>query len=123
MICLMIVLSVFRFIDPTNWLPGKDLQANMGKHGITELSLFGMMLLNSILFCCFFMKCFFYMRVFPEFGLLVELIYGIRRKLMPFLLFLFLFVIFFTVVFLILGCNYGEVDMLNDEFYLFIQVF
>jgi len=69
------------------------------------------------------MKCFFYLRVFPEFGLLVELIYGIRRKLMPFLLFLFLFVIFFTVVFLILGCNYGEVDMLNDEFYLFIQVF
>jgi len=123
MICLMIVLSVSRFIDPTNWLPGKYLQASMGEHGITELKLLLMMLLNSVLFCCFFMKCFFYLRVFPEFGLLVELIYGIRRKLMPFLLFLFLFVIFFTVVFLILGCNYGEVDMLNDEFYLFIQVF
>jgi hypothetical protein len=65
----------------------------------------------------------FYMRNFESFGLLVELILGIGLKLAPFMLFMFFFVSFFTLVFLILGANFGETPMLNDEFALFNNVF
>ena len=63
------------------------------------------------------------MRIFEKFGLLVELIYTIVGKLMPFILFLFFFVAFFTLIFLILGAEFGGFDFLNKEFSLFWNVF
>ena len=82
-----------------------------------------MMILNATLFVNFFLKVLYYMRIFKSFGLLVELIYGIRGTLIPFLLFLFFFVAFFTVIFLILGANFGGIHFLNDDFSLFYYVF
>jgi len=82
-----------------------------------------MMVLNTCIFIFIFYKMLFYFQVNREFGLLSELIWGIKSKMTPFISFLFLQLLGFTVMFLILGTNFGEMDMVNSEYYLFFQVF
>lgn len=82
-----------------------------------------MIVLNLTIFFLIFMKLMFYFKVYDSFGLLSELIYGIRKRLIPFLIFLFVILGFFTILFMILGCDFGNTEMVNSTFYLFFNVF
>lgn len=66
------------------------------------------MILNVTIFILFFLKTLFYFRANQEFGLLAELIWGIFNKLIPFTFFMFFIVFGFTIVFWMLGANFGH---------------
>ena len=48
------------------------------------------MIINTAIFFFIFMKMLNYFKVHPDYGLLSELVYGINKRLIPFLFFLFI---------------------------------
>lgn len=65
------------------------------------------------------------MQVFDAFGNLSELIIGIayNGKMSAFILFFFINLIFFTLIFLILGGSFGETALMKPEWNLFVNIF
>ena len=82
------------------------------------------MVFDTIIFGFIFMKMLNYFKVDSDYGRLSELIWCVGKGLYPFVSFLFLQLIFFTVIFLILGVRFDDTpDMVNDQAFLFYSVF
>ena len=75
---------------------------------------------NLVLFCLLWFKFMFYLRIFDSFGMIVELFLGMRVKLQPFIIFLFLINGFFTIVFTVIGCSFGEGTNTSYAFFSFM---
>lgn len=53
-------------------------------------------------------KLLFYLRIYDDFAMLVELIVGVWKPILPFLVFLMINVGFAEVIFIVLGANFGS---------------
>jgi hypothetical protein len=123
MILVMICAAVTRLIKPQKILPSVYLRSEMDGEVYSEQYLFYLIPLNFFLMFALLGKCLFFLRAFPAFGMLVELVLGIRTNLIPFILFFMLTNLFFASIFAIMGATWNPKTNIWTGFNNFMHVF
>ena len=72
--------------------------------------MYHMSLLNCFMICQAFLKIMFFLRVFEQFGLLVDLVAQALSDAIPFTCFLIMWLVLFTLLFRILGYEVDDGD-------------
>ena len=63
------------------------------------------------------------MKTSTNFGMMVELVFGVWSQVMPFLQFLIFNIIGFTIIFSLIGLSFGDTDDIFQFVNLFVQTF
>ena len=102
MISSITAYSALRFINPVTV---KDDFIHIKKDN--EVYIFVMTLLTIFVMVSLFVKMLNYLRAFQKYGQLVQLIYGVRKEVQPFMI-LFMGVCYmFSLIYIIVGANYS----------------
>ena len=78
------------------------------------------MFLVYLVFLSIIGKVFFYMRLFEDFGMMVELVLGIKGKVGPFLIFLLLIISFFSISFTLINESFGADPFIYQGLNIFL---
>lgn len=90
---------------------------------MTEAFFMGGLLQNLVLFILLSFKVLFFLRIYPTFGIIVSMFLGMTGRLTPFICFLLFVICIFSVIFTLLGCNFGTSTWVPFMFMQPLQTF
>ena len=123
MILSMYVSGISRILIDKHILPSVYVHNNLDNIYGKGFLLYTM-ILDIIIFIVLFFKSMFYFRINPQFGMLVNIVYGVQANLMPFMLFLIIICMFFAAVFAVLGGTFPSIgNHVITGFSTFINTF
>ena len=97
MFTVVIIYTALRFNDPINSLPG------VGNERFLDLWWITIIFSNLCIIISIFTKLHFFMKINDELGMLVELIITCLKDVIPFFIFLLIWLLAFTLLYKILG--------------------